>query len=121
MEEARLDAEGMKPILQDYGMLDNPVSLGLANRYMMNLELHEDWHCAQCLLALCKAEPGENIDEPYWSEKQHLAQKGSKWLVPDEWNKDMPQVGVFGMTFLQGLNDSDMELRNRLAEEFLGW
>lgn len=121
MEEARLDAERMRPILQDYGMLDNPVSLGLANRYMMNLELHEDWHCAQCLLAVCKLEPGENIDEPYWSEKQHLAQKGSKWLVPDEWNKDMPQVGVFGMTFLQGFNESDMDLRERLAEEFLGW
>lgn len=26
---------------------------------MLNLELHEDWHCAQCLLAVCKAEPGE--------------------------------------------------------------
>lgn len=121
VEEARLDAERMRPILQDYGMLDNPVSLGFANRYMMNLELHEDWHCAQCLLAVCKLEPGENIDEPYWSEKQHLAKKGSKWLVPDEWNKEIPQVGVFGMTFLQGLNDSDMELRMRLGEEFLGW
>eukprot|EP00913_Durusdinium_trenchii_P024577 g23071.t1 len=120
VEEARLDAERMRPILQDldYGMLDNPVSLGFANRYMMNLELHEDWHCAQCLLAVCKLEPGENIDEPYWSEKQHLAKKGSKWLVPDEWNKEIPQVGVFGMTFLQGLNDSDMELRMRLGEEF---
>ena len=30
--------------------------------------------------------------QPRQGEKQHLADKGSKWLVPDEWNKDMPQA-----------------------------
>ena len=86
-------------------MLDNPVSLGLANRsclkkqrqlhfdrfwvldrtssainwgYMMNLELHEDWHCAQCLLALCKAEPGapwckEQLENLVVERNSHMA------------------------------------------------
>ncbi|CAE7721376.1 SEC14, partial [Symbiodinium pilosum] len=121
MAEASIDFERMKPILQDYNMLDNPVSLGHANRYMMDLALHEDWHCAQCLLRVCKEEAGENIDAPYWSEKAHLADKGSKWLVPDEWYKEMPKVGIFGMTFLQGFNDPDIDLRLRLAKEWLGW
>ncbi|CAE7458892.1 SEC14 [Symbiodinium natans] len=121
MAEASIDEERMRPILKDYNMLDNPVSLGHANRYMMDLSLHEDWHCAQCLLRVCKEESGENIDAPHWSEKAHLADKGSKWLVPDEWYKEMPKVGIFGMTFLQGFNDPDMELRLRLAKEWLGW
>lgn len=121
MAEASIDEERMRPILKDYNMLDNPVSLGHANRYMMDLTLHEDWHCAQCLLRVCKEESGENIDAPFWSEKAHLADKGSKWLVPDEWSKEMPKVGIFGMTFLQGFNDPDLELRLRLAKEWLGW
>eukprot|EP00439_Symbiodinium_sp_Y106_P055018 s1902_g7.t1 len=127
MAEASIDEERMRPILKDprhaalnvpqfvqldYNMLDNPVSLGHANRYMMDLTLHEDWHCAQ---------RKENIDAPFWSEKAHLADKGSKWLVPDEWSKEMPKVGIFGMTFLQGFNDPDLELRLRLAKEWLGW
>ena len=42
--------------------------------YMMNLELHEDWHCAQCLLAVCKAEPGAP-----WRQKKLLREMVTEW------------------------------------------
>lgn len=119
--KAQEDDKRMKPILEDYGMLDNPTSMGNANWFMMDLTLKEDWIAAGVLLQCCQAESSEVKDEPYWSEKAHLAQRGSNWLVPDEWNKEVPEVGIFGVRFLQGFSEPNTARRLELAEEWLGW
>lgn len=121
LAEADLDEERMRSIFTDYSLHDNPVSIGSANKYGMDLAVHEDWRCATLLLAICHAEHGENIDEPFWSEKAHLAERGSNWLVPDDWYKEVPTVGLFGMRFLQAFNIPNMEIRMELAETHLGW
>jgi len=121
MAKAQEDDKRMKPILEDYGMLDNPTSMGNANWFMMDLTLKEDWIAAGALLQCCQAESAEVKDEPYWSEKAHLAQRGSNWLVPDDWNKEVPEVGIFGVRFLQGYHEPNIARRLELAEEWLGW
>jgi len=121
MAKAAEDDKRMKAILQDYGMHDNPTSLGNANWFMMDLTLNEDWIAAGVLLQCCQAEVAEVKDEPYWSEKAHLAQRGSNWLVPDDWNKEVPQVGIFGVRFLQGFSEPNTEKRLELAQAYLGW
>eukprot|EP00930_Biecheleria_cincta_P095559 TRINITY_DN87508_c0_g1_i1.p1 TRINITY_DN87508_c0_g1~~TRINITY_DN87508_c0_g1_i1.p1 ORF type:complete len:1632 (-),score=307.88 TRINITY_DN87508_c0_g1_i1:73-4968(-) len=121
MAEADLDQERMRSIIEDYSMHDNPVSIGNANWYAMDLSVHEDWRCASLLLAVCHGETGENIDEPFWSETAHLAARGSKWLVPEDWYKEVPDVGLFCMRFKQGFNVPNMDIRLELAEARLGW
>lgn len=115
------DTLKMKSILNDFQLLDNRTSRGNANNFVMDLSLHEDWHCARMLLRIAQAEPGEHFDEPSWSEKAHLAERGSNWLVPDDWNKELPTVGIFGVRYLQGTSIANVEARLQLASEYLNW
>merc|ERR1719221_189669 len=119
---AKQDAKEMKRTLRDYCLRDDPTSRGNANRYEFDLTLFEDWQGARVLLKLGQDEAGEHFDEPMWSEKLQLADRGAKWLVPQEWNDDLPKSGILEMRYIvQRSQYKDLAARRRLAEEYLGW
>ncbi|CAE8725580.1 unnamed protein product [Polarella glacialis] len=121
LQLAAVDGDKQQPIMQDFGMLADPTSIGNANFLFFDLSLFEDWHCARLLLLVSQAESGEHFDEPSWSEKAHLAERGSNWIIPGEWMSEVPTVGIFGVRYIQGTGDVDMENRLKLAALHLGW
>ncbi|CAE8608885.1 unnamed protein product, partial [Polarella glacialis] len=50
LQLAAVDGDKQQPIMQDFGMLDDPTSIGNANFIFFDLSLFEDWHCARLLL-----------------------------------------------------------------------
>ena len=48
--------------------------------YMMDLTLHEDWHCAQCLLRVCKEESGE----PWYAKRTSLTSRHGPYAAECE-------------------------------------
>lgn len=117
-----LDHEGNRWRLQDLRLLDDPTSIADANKYTMDLSIHEDWAFTKLLLTLAKLEKGEHLDEPSWSEMAHLEERGTRWLVPPEWHKEVPRAGIFSVRFFTEKREyRDMALRQSLAEKFLGW
>merc|ERR1719378_532938 len=90
LEDAERDTQMYRQTLRDYNILDDPTSRGNANRYVFNLSLFEDWQCVRAMMAIAIKEPGAHYDDPKWSEKAHLEERGAQWLVPMEWTSELP-------------------------------
>eukprot|EP00747_Dinoflagellata_sp_TGD_P111572 gnl/TRDRNA2_/TRDRNA2_171251_c0_seq1.p1 gnl/TRDRNA2_/TRDRNA2_171251_c0~~gnl/TRDRNA2_/TRDRNA2_171251_c0_seq1.p1 ORF type:complete len:245 (+),score=42.62 gnl/TRDRNA2_/TRDRNA2_171251_c0_seq1:71-805(+) len=122
LEETDQDTQQMQHLIHDLRLHDDPTSHGNANRYVLDLSIHEDWIAARVLLMLGAKEPGVHFDEPSWSEKAHLEERGCKWLIPSEWLSELPNVGIFSVRyFVQVPQYRDLVVRGKLAEKYLGW
>jgi len=67
-------------------------------------------------------EPGAHWDDPSWTETAHLEERGAKWLVPNEWARDLPNVGLFKVRyFLERDNYLDLDFRKKMGQKYLGW
>jgi hypothetical protein len=123
-EIADQDAEKMKGVLDSLKILDDVTSVGNANRFVLDLEVFEDWQAALLIMEVADAEEcsclGAHFVNPKWTENRLAL-----WLVPAEWQlpeKDVPQKGIFTVSYiLEDMKYLDIEARRRLAQEFLGW
>lgn len=124
--EGLADRQKIQRTLDELRLRDDPTSFGLANRYCIELEkLFEDWMFAVILMEVNKGEDGEHFDAATWSEKAHLEEKGSRWLIPEEWKTvptDVPKKGTVTVTFcVERDGCKDQEYRKVLAAKYLGW
>jgi len=118
------DSQKDDKVAAELKLRDDVTSIGSANSYVLDLETFEDWTCAVVLMQLAKKEGGEsNFDNPSWSEKAHLEEKGSKWIIPQEWISDKPpQKGILTVTYqVMAPNTTDDTARDMLASKYLGW
>merc|ERR1712216_37323 len=94
-EATEEDQRAMQKTLAMYHLRDDPTSRGNANWVALDLEVYESWQCARVLLILNQKEDGVHFDNPTWSVKANL----QHWLVPPEWEKDVPKVGIFSVRY----------------------
>jgi hypothetical protein len=121
-EEREKEGNHFTRVLRDLGLKDNCISRVDANKYVMDLSVHEDWSVARYLLALAQREDGENICETSWTEKAQFDARGIQFIVPSEWYSNLPTVGTFTMRyFLERPQFKDPPGRLKLANRLLGW
>jgi len=109
-------------IMRDLQLRDNCTSKVDANKYVLDLSVHEDWSIARYLLALAQREDGENICETSWTEKAQFDARGIQFIVPSEWYSHLPTVGVFTMRyFVERPQYKEPPSRIKLANKMLGW
>jgi hypothetical protein len=122
---AELDLKQGHGMVRGFGLLDDVTSKGNANRFVLNLEVFEDWMFTRVLMQVAGRETdswGQHFDDPSWSEIAHLEARGAKWLVPPEWSITTPDVGIFTVRYKlteQGIPFQDIRLKT--ATSFLGW
>merc|ERR1719375_2556094 len=122
VDQADNDAARMKNMLEGLRLRDDPTSRGNANRYSMDLTVPEDYTAAQVIMLLALKEPGMHFEEPGWTEVAHLESRGIKWLVPTEWNNEVPKAGVFTVRyFTERESCKDENVRRKLGEKYCGW
>jgi len=121
-QETEEDERKMVRVLQDYHLLDDPTSRGNANRYALDLGVPEERQFASILMKLGQKETGEHFDEPYWSAKEKLLERGTRWLVPEDWNVEVPDTGIFKVRYYcERTGCKDPAFRKALASKYLGW